>query len=178
MPVVPPEGERLARIERARQDILSDGAVAPTDWVEPWIDRSWRRCLARGFQPSQRLSFDAVSSAEARRALEASQPLLQAAAPVIRSLARAMADTRYFAVLTDAQGIVINVNGPIDHQNPQASAIARIGVNLSEAAVGTTAIGATLTELQPVWLHRGEHFFNDTTIYSCAGAPLFGPNGR
>jgi len=178
MPAVPPEGERLARIERARREILSDGAVAPTDWVEPWIDRSWRRCLARGFQPSQRLSFDAVSSAEARRALEASQPLLKAAAPVIRSLARAMADTRYFAVLTDAQGVVIDVNGPIDHQNPQASAIARVGVNLSEAAVGTTAIGATLTELQPVWLHRGEHFFNDTTIYSCAGAPLFGPNGR
>lgn len=178
MPALHTETERLSRIERARQDILSEGAVAPTEWVEPWIDRSWRRCLARGFQPTQRLAFDAVSTAEARRALEASRPLLQAAAPVIRSLARAMADTRYFAVLTDAQGVVIDVNGPIDHQNPQASAIARIGVNLSESAVGTTAIGATLTELQPVWLHRGEHFFNDTTIYSCAGAPLFGPDGR
>jgi transcriptional regulator of acetoin/glycerol metabolism len=178
MPAAPSERERLSRIERARHDILSDGAVTPTGWVEPWIDRSWRRCLARGFQPSQRLTFDAVSTAEARRALEASQPLLLAAAPVIRSLARAMADTRYFAILTDAQGVVIDVNGPIDHQNPQAGAIARIGVNLSEAAVGTTAIGATLTELQPVWLHRGEHFFNDTTVYSCAGAPLFGPDGR
>ena len=28
-----------------------------------------------------------------------------------------------------------------------------------------------------VWLHRGEHFFADTGIYSCAGAPLFGPDG-
>lgn len=178
MPAAPSERDRLSRIERARHDILSDGAMTPSEWVEPWIDRSWRRCLARGFRPAQRLSFDAVSAAEARRALEASQPLLTAAAPVIRSLARAMADTRYFAVLTDAQGVVIDVNGPIDHQNPQASAIARIGVNLSEAAVGTTAIGATLTELQPVWLHRGEHFFDDTTVYSCAGAPLFGPDGR
>ncbi|MDO8904893.1 helix-turn-helix domain-containing protein [Hydrogenophaga sp.] len=178
LPAVTTEGDRLARIERARRDILNDGAVASVDWLEPWIDRSWRRCLARGFQPSQRLAFDAVSAAEARRALEASRPLLQAAAPVIRSLARAMADTRYFAVLTDAKGVVIDVNGPVDLQNPQASAIARIGVNLSEAAVGTTAIGATLTELQPVWLHRGEHFFNDTTVYSCAGAPLFGPDGN
>jgi transcriptional regulator of acetoin/glycerol metabolism len=32
-------------------------------------------------------------------------------------------------------------------------------------------------ELQPVWLHRGEHFFADTSVYSCAGAPLFGPDG-
>jgi transcriptional regulator of acetoin/glycerol metabolism len=44
--------------------------------------------------------------------------------------------------------------------------------------VGTTAIGAALRELQPVWLHRGEHFFNDTSVYSCAGAPLFGPDGQ
>jgi transcriptional regulator of acetoin/glycerol metabolism len=44
--------------------------------------------------------------------------------------------------------------------------------------VGTTAIGAALTELQPVWLHRGEHFFDATSVYSCAGAPLFGPDGH
>ena len=56
-------------------------------------------------------------------------------------------------------------------------AIARIGVDLSERAVGTTAIGAALAERVPVWLHRGEHFFDDTAVYSCAGAPLFGPDG-
>jgi transcriptional regulator of acetoin/glycerol metabolism len=43
--------------------------------------------------------------------------------------------------------------------------------------MGTTAIGATLAELQPVWLHRGEHFFDATSAYSCAGAPIFAPNG-
>ena len=43
--------------------------------------------------------------------------------------------------------------------------------------MGTTAISAALTELQPVWLHRGEHFFQDTSAYSCAGAPVFGPDG-
>ena len=43
--------------------------------------------------------------------------------------------------------------------------------------IGTSAIGAALGERQPVWLHRGEHFFNDTSVYSCAGAPLIGPTG-
>jgi transcriptional regulator of acetoin/glycerol metabolism len=43
--------------------------------------------------------------------------------------------------------------------------------------VGTTAISAALTELQPVWLHRGEHFFQNNSVYSCAGAPVFGPDG-
>ncbi len=146
--------------------------------LEPWIERSWNRCLARGLRPQQRIGFNVVSAAARRRAQSDSQPLLQAAAPVIESLARAVADSGYFAILTDAHGLVINVNGPVDHRNRLAHLIARVGVDLSEQAVGTTAIGATLAELQPVWLHRGEHFFDDTSAYSCAGAPVFGPDGR
>jgi len=169
---------RLEHIEAARRAVLQEGTLTTPAGMEAWIDRSWRRCLARGHRPEQPLVFEAVSAPAVRRAIEASQPLLRAAAPVIRSLARAMADTRYFAILTDAQGVVIDVNGPVDRHNPSASLIARVGVDLSERAVGTTAIGATLAELQPVWLHRGEHFFNGTGMYSCAGAPLFGPDGR
>jgi transcriptional regulator of acetoin/glycerol metabolism len=112
-----------------------------------------------------------------RRVQETSRPLVQAAQPVLAELARAIADIRYFAILTNAEGIVVDVHGPVDRQNRQADVIARVGVDLSEKAVGTTAISAALTELQPVWLHRGEHFFQDTSAYSCAGAPVFGPDG-
>lgn len=169
---------RLQAIEFARRAVLGDGALLGAPRVEPWIERSWRRCLALGQRPQQRIGFNAVSTAAVQRALDANQPLLQAAAPVIQSLARAMADSGYFAILTDAQGLVIDVNGPVDHHNRLANLIARVGVDLSEQAVGTTAIGTTLNELQPVWLHRGEHFFDDTSAYSCAGAPLFDPNGH
>jgi len=170
--------DRLESIAQARRAVLAERAPLATPWVQPWIEQSWRRCLSRGQQPQQRVVFDAVSAADMHRAIEANQPLLHAAAPVIRSLARAMADTRYFAILTDARGVVIDVNGPVDRQDRRATAIARVGVDLSEAAVGTTAIGATLTDGHPVWLHRGEHFFDDTAVYSCAGAPVFGPDGH
>lgn len=170
--------DRIDRIEAARRQVLLEGSLNPSQWVPPWIDRSWRRCLALGQTHDRPLVFNAVSARDVAAALETSQPLLRAAAPVIRSLARVMADTRYFAILTNAQGVVIDVNGPIDRHDPHADLIARVGVDLSEHAVGTTAIGTTLTELQPVWLHRGEHFFNDAAVYSCAGAPLFGPDGR
>lgn len=170
--------DRLESIAQARRAVLAERAPSATAWVQPWIEQSWRRCLSRGQQPQQRVVFDAVSAADMRRAIESNQPLLHAATPVIRSLARAMADTRYFAILTDARGVVIDVNGPVDRQDRRATAIARVGVDLSEAAVGTTAIGATLTDEHPVWLHRGEHFFDDTAVYSCAGAPVFGPDGR
>lgn len=173
-----PPQQRLALIDQARRSLLEGRAPLGHALVAPWVERSWRRCLDLGLEPRQRVAFDAVSAGAARLAVEASQPLLRAAEPVIHSLARAMAHTRYFAILTDPRGIVINVNGPMDTRDPRATSIARIGVDLSERAVGTTAIGSALTDLQPVWLHRGEHFFQDTSMYSCAGAPIWGPSGQ
>lgn len=170
--------QRLDLIERARRTLLNPGeSTRSAPWLSPSIERSWQRCLAMGYEPDRPVTFKAVSTADTHEALEASHPLLVAAAPVIRTLSRAMVNTRYFAILTDARGTVIDVNGPVDRLDPRASAIARIGVDLSEAAVGTTAIGTTLAEQQSVWLHRGEHFFEDTSIFSCAGAPIWGPDG-
>ncbi len=174
----PPDQHRLAQIAQARLALRSHGALAVDAPLEPWIRRSWQRCLSQGQTPGQRVVFNPVSAPAVAQALEHSRALLAAAQPVIHSLARAMADTRYFAILTDARGVVINVHGPIDRHDPHAALIARVGLDLSEQAVGTTAIGATLVEQQPVWLHRGEHFFDDTSMYSCAGAPLFGPDGQ
>ena len=170
--------DRLALIEQARHAVFDARDPLRAPRLAPWVERSWQRCLQMGLEPTRGVAFDPVSSAQMRLAVEANQPLLSAAAPVIRSLARAMAHTRYFAILTDAHGTVIDANGPIDAGDPFASRIARVGVDLSERAVGTTAIGTTLAELQPVWLHRGEHFFAATSVYSCAGAPIWGPDGQ
>lgn len=174
---LPPE-QRLPLIERARLSVLEARDSAPTPWLAAPIERSWRRCLAMGQDPHHRVAFEPVSACAVRQALEANRSLTQAAAPVIRSMSRAMVHTRYFAILTDAHGTVIDVDGPIDRNNPRAAAIARVGVDLSEQAVGTTAIGTTLTDLEPVWLHRGEHFYVDNGAFSCAGAPIWGPDGH
>jgi sigma-54 dependent transcriptional regulator, acetoin dehydrogenase operon transcriptional activator AcoR len=175
--------QRLRQIEQARRAVMAEGrsatdALAPAWFEGNWIERSWRRCLASGQRPEQRLGFDVIAAQARQRVVEANRQLVQAARPVLDRLSRALASTRYFAILTDHEGIVIDAYGPIDHSDRRAELITRVGVNLSERSVGTTAIGAALTELQPVWLHRGEHFFADTSVYSCAGAPLFGPDGR
>lgn len=169
---------RHALIAQARQTLLADGAAPLRAEVEPWIARSWQRCLAQGMDPTQRVVFEAVSAPALRHSLEQNHALLRAARPVLEQLTRAIAGMRYFAILTDARGTVVDVQGHCDPSDPRASSIGRVGIDLSEAAVGTTAIGAALAELQPVWLHRGEHFLDDNGSYSCAGAPLFDPQGR
>ena len=171
------ESHRLSLIARARESVLQARGVAPATLGSD-IARSWERCLAMGHSPDAPVSFNAVSKADVQRVLDSSRALRLAASPVMRTLTRAMLHTRYFAVLTDAHGTVIDVHGPVDRNEAPAAALARIGIDLSEAAVGTTAIGTTLAEQQPVWLHRGEHFFNDNASFSCAGAPIWGPSGR
>ena len=177
MPLTAPASNRMVRIEQARDLVFQGRSAALDSGISPWITQSWQRCLAMGLQPGEAVGFDAISAQHMHRVQEASRPLVQAAQPVLAELARAIADIRYFAILTNADGIVVDVHGPVDRQDRRAEVIARVGVDLSEKAVGTTAISAALTELQPVWLHRGEHFFQDTSAYSCAGAPVFGPDG-
>lgn len=175
--------DRLLQIENARRAVMLEGRSmtdAPVgDWFErAWIERSWRRCLQDGRRPGHRVAFDLIAAQQLRRVGEENHTLRVAARPVLERLARAIASTRYFAILTNEQGVVVDAHGAIDHSDPRAHLITRIGVDLSERAVGTTAIGAALAERHPVWLHRGEHFFDDTGCYSCAGAPLFGPGGE
>lgn len=179
---VPSIPERSLAIAQARRELIHGeaGRSRGTVRIEPWIVRSWQRCIEAGRQPQQRVNFDPVTQSAIREVAERNRALLAAARPVIERVSRAIADTRYFAVLTDAKGIVVDV-GPLpdgtDTSTRYARHIARVGVDLSERAVGTSAISTALSEQESVWLHRGEHFFEDTSIYSCAGAPLFGPQG-
>lgn len=174
---------RLSQIERARQAVMEEGRTA-SDLVvyggeeAAWIERSWRRCLQQGRRPQERVTFDQVAANELRRVTEANHALVTAARPVLGQLGQALASTRYFAILTNQHGVVVEAEGRIDRSDPRVEAIARVGVDLSERVVGTTSVGVALTELRPLWLHRGEHFFDIASCYSCAGAPVFDPDGR
>jgi sigma-54 dependent transcriptional regulator, acetoin dehydrogenase operon transcriptional activator AcoR len=171
-----PTDQRLRQIALARRAVLHEGKGMPQS-SHSWIERSWHRALASGKRPDHQVSFDVIAPTAMRRLVDANHTLVSTARPVLESLSRAIAGTRYFAVLTDAQGVVIDAHGPIDRSDRRADLITRIGTDLSESRLATTAISAALTELQPVWLHRGEHFFDANSAYSCAGAPLFGPEG-
>ena len=173
---------RLQQIALARETLLHEGrelteALASAWHERAWIMHSWRRCLERGQQPGAAIAFAPVSAHAHRHSAEAHAALLAAARPEIERLAATIAPIHYFVLLTDACGSVIDTAGRIDHASEPTHAIARVGVDLSEHRIGTSAIGAALAERAPVWLHRGEHFFRDTSVYSCAGAPLHSPDG-
>lgn len=169
---------REAAIARARQLVLQERSPANTGFAAAWLERSWQRCLQLGLQPNQPVHFEVITPTQRAHTQESNQRLLQCAQGIMQGLGKAIANTGYFAILTNAQGIVLDTSGPIDRCDPRAGLITRIGTDLSEQRIGTTAIGSALSELHPVWLHRGEHFFLDNTHYTCAGVPLFDANGH
>ena len=180
MPPPPPlpanANPRLDAIARARLALLSEGR-SDKRLLSPWVERSWQRCLQQGLAPDRLAEFELISPSHSRHTREGNAQLVQTAKPLLEKLARAIGNTGYFVILTNQHGVVVDVNGPIDRSDRRADLITRIGTDLSEQRVGTTAIGTVLTEQQPVWLHRGEHFFANTAVYSCAGAPVYGPTG-
>ena len=167
---------RLDAIAQARRALLA-GGKGTQRLVSPWVERSWQRCLEFGLAPDKRAEFDLISPSQMRHTFDANAHLVQTAKPLLENLGRAIVNTGYFVILTNQNGVVVDVNGPIDRSDRRAELITRIGTDLSEQRVGTTAISTALNEQQPVWLHRGEHFFANTAVYSCAGAPVFGPSG-
>ena len=181
-PAVPNAGERHALVAQARarlhQPFSGDDAVPAPQGVAGWLWRSWQRCLANGQRPEDKVEFEAVGPHALRHAQERHHALIQAARPVMAQLVGAVGAMRYFCLLTDAAGTVLEVQGPVNRQDLRALAIGRVGVDLSEHGVGTSAIGAALAEQGPVWLHQREHFFDTLRDYSCAGAPIFGPEGQ
>lgn len=173
-----PAEQRLAQIARSRVAALYDRDPTAQRGTQAWIQRSWQRCLASGQRPDHLTSFEAVSRHAPAHTRDTNQALLSVAKPMLEQLGATIASTRYFAILTDARGVVVGSYGNIDRSDPRADLITRVGADLSESQVATTAIGAALAELEPIWLHRGEHFFESNSVYSCAGAPLFGHLGQ
>jgi sigma-54 dependent transcriptional regulator, acetoin dehydrogenase operon transcriptional activator AcoR len=168
---------RLDQIAQARRAVIHGDGHPAAHYVQAWVAQSWQRCLSAGHRPEDALVFDYVSHVAQKRSKDINNALRMAARATLEQLGLAIAQTKYFAILTNAHGEVVDTGGAIDRSDPRADLITRIGVDLSESAVGTTAIGATLAEQRSTWLHRGEHFFQDTQWYSCAGAPIIGPAG-
>jgi sigma-54 dependent transcriptional regulator, acetoin dehydrogenase operon transcriptional activator AcoR len=166
---------RLAAIAERRRAVLLDGLAPATG---SWLEQSWLRCLELGHKPTDTAIFQTTSRYENARLREQHQTLLTAALPVMVHLAESIAKTGYFAILTDEHGVVLNSQGNIDKSDIRATQITTPGIDLSEQAIGTSAIGTTLAERSNVWLHRDEHFLTGNRVYSCAGAPVFGLNNE
>jgi hypothetical protein len=166
---------RWARVLRRAHDLaLKRGA--PPSILRELVARSWRRAASAGVDPD-RPAPKMLDSAQTARCL--AHHRVSHLLPLIESmLTEATEDARYFAVLSDAEGVLLWAGG-----HPRAMEIA-VGPGFlpghlaSESAVGTNAIGTALELDHPVQIFSAEHFNRLLHGWTCSAAPIHDPENH
>lgn len=161
----------------ARQRYFEEG-LRPSGLVSEPVIQSWSRCMHARRRPQERIAFEPVTPSRVHGTLARSAALRQAAAPELGRLDSMLAGTRCRALLTDGDGIVVHSTPGQGTQGALLPVAARIGVNLAESVVGTTAPGVVARTGSACTVLGGEHFFDAVQAMHCAAAPIRDIHGR
>jgi len=172
------EQESLAhRVALARQRYFSDGLV-PSGIVSDAVLQSWSRCHDARHDPRDEVGFEPVTHSGIDIALQRNSPLLRAWSGELAQMQAALASTSCAAMLTDASGILIGATCVGRAHEALMPVATRLGVDLSEEAVGTTAPGIVAKTGKQVSVLGGEHYFEEVRAMQCAAAPIRDTSGR
>lgn len=81
-----PVDARMNHIAVARRSVLEDRGSLPSSHIDSWIERSWKRCLSKGFQPQTAVEFAQISRQDLHRVEIENHDLLCAAKPLMDKL--------------------------------------------------------------------------------------------
>lgn len=155
---------------------LSEGEVLPIG-IPPAISRSWQRCIDRGLDLIGGPKSEPLTARELSRVIERNERLRVAARPELEALRQDAVSTGCIAILTDANGVILDAVGDTGFAN-RASQIALMpGVDWGETVNGTNAIGTALIEGASVAVQGREHFFDPHRILDCSASPIRSPTG-
>jgi signal transduction histidine kinase len=168
---------RARELRQIWYDYLSHGRL---DRVRLPIAESWSRSEVAGMSPSgSRAPTMFADRREVKERWEAHP--LEAAAPLIRRWLRRIADeSEHLIVVSDAEGLLLWLDGDARVRSAAADAMNFVeGTLWNEAGAGTNAIGTALAADHPVQVHAAEHFSEVVHGWTCSAAPVHDPeDGR
>jgi len=139
------------------------------------ISASWQRSLAAHVDPDRRMPR-AVHSDDEMADLRAAHPL-DDVMPLLRSTLVSIADEAMHVMLvTDANGTILWREGATRLLHAADATGLTPGFSVSEASIGTNAMGTTLAVDAPVQIHSAEHLVRAYHIWTCAAAPVHDPD--
>ncbi|MEN3280033.1 MAG: hypothetical protein V7607_1173 [Solirubrobacteraceae bacterium] len=148
----------------------------PDDVREPIVD-SWRRSLAAGIDPTGHQLAPVVADEDETQMLWEAHPLARKAALIHECLAAIADDGDHLVVVTDADGMLLSVEGSArlrmraaDHMNFTE------GTLWSEPGAGTNAIGTAIAADHAVQVFGPEHFNEVVQRWTCSAAPIHDPD--
>jgi hypothetical protein len=165
--------ERFVSAVTRRDD--SDSDEDPTI-VRQAIGDSWRRSFAAGVDPTSH-EAPVVADEGALLTRWEAHPLARAA-PLIRDCLAATADEAgYLVVITDADGVLLSIEGSGRTRMRAAESMNFAeGTLWSEPGAGTNAIGTALAVDHAVQVFGPEHFNEVVQRWTCSAAPIHDPD--
>ena len=166
------------RTALARQRFFDEG-TRPSGLVGEAVIQSWLRCAKAHQLPTDLVSFEQVTRSRAHASLNRNRQLLQAGNLELNNMEAALAGTDCRVLLTDAQGVIIHATQlPATSQHPLLKTASRVGVNLTEDQIGTTAPGIVVRTGEACTVTGAEHFFQCLQTLHCAAAPIRDIHGQ
>ncbi|XSG81400.1 MAG: sigma-54-dependent Fis family transcriptional regulator [Methyloligella sp. ZOD6] len=143
------------------------------------IESSWERCVSEHkLDRSRHKGPEIVTAPEFKSAADPLDLLSHVARPHIERLLGRLASSPYVIILSDPNGIALDVLGDA----PPDKTMRRMGVCTGalwgEDHAGTNGIGTSLATRSPVTIHRGQHFFPTYAGLTCTAAPIFDAEGE
>jgi sigma-54 dependent transcriptional regulator, acetoin dehydrogenase operon transcriptional activator AcoR len=153
-------------------------ALALPDQHAGTIRQSHERCMALGLSRIERPDHAPLGRPELRQVRERHHRLHAHAAPVMEMLFGQIQGTQSMVVLCDSAGTIIHSIGDDDFLSRASKVALQPGVNWSEPAKGTNAIGTALIEELPTLVHADEHYMHANHFLTCSAAPIVDPRGN
>ncbi|MBT9486411.1 MAG: sigma-54-dependent Fis family transcriptional regulator [Rubrivivax sp.] len=142
------------------------------------IEQSHERCQAQGLSRIERLDFSPLGRSDLTVVKDRNQRLHLHAAPVMEMLFDQIVGTESMVVLCDATGTIIHSVGDDDFLARASKVALQPGINWSEGAKGTNAIGTALIDEVPTLVHADEHYMHANHFLTCSAAPILDPRGN
>jgi len=166
-----------ARLNAVRSHYRVSPWIQPRDDEAPLL-RSWQRCVDAGMREHERVNFELVSRAVLADIAERHGALVRQTRPETERLAQAVRGTGAAVMLFNTRGVVID---RLCHEAATPATLltaSRVGVNVNERCVGTTAPAIALRDGLPYLVGRDAHFFANTRPFFCVAAPIDSPQGE
>lgn len=165
-------------LRQARLKLLEGGDLQAED-IDERLARSWRRSLAAGLSPTERLSNeDNLSGSELQRSLTRNHDLVSHSRPVMEYLFEQVRQSQSMVILADNRGVLMHTLGDVDFLGKAERVALMSGACWHEQHRGTNAIGTALAEASGVEIHGSEHYLERNGFLTCAAAPIISATGQ
>lgn len=147
--------------------------------ARPYIADSWIRCSNDyHLDPAVKRDPATVKRDELDTRRNKLEDLMQVAKIEMVNLYQQLAGSGYAIMLTDRDGVMLDLFGDPSFTAPARSAGLIPGAIWSERFQGTNGMGTCLVERTPIYVHHAEHFFASNIGLTCSASPIFDHEGN